>query len=219
VLLGLAVLVGLGAILFYELPLGTTLHTLKSHREQLLLYAESHYLVAVLSFITLYCVIAALSLPGDVPLTLLGGFLFGSLAGTLYVNIAATAGATLAFLAARYLLREWMEMRFGDRLRGIQNGFADNAFLYLLTLRLIPAIPFVLINLVSGLTRVEVGTYVRATALGMLPGSFIYAYAGRQLGTINSAAEAASPPVVLALTLLGLLAVGPIIYRAVMKGA
>jgi uncharacterized membrane protein YdjX (TVP38/TMEM64 family) len=218
VLLGGVMLVGFSVIFFYELSLGMMLQTLKANREQLLLYAESHYTVSVALFIALYCVVTALSLPGDVPLTLLGGFLFGSVAGALYVNIGATAGATLAFLAARYLLREWVETRFADRIRGFQKGFTDNAFSYLLTLRLIPAVPFVLINLVSGLARVELGTYVRATALGILPCSFVYTYAGRQLGTINSAGEVASPQVLVALTLLGLLAVIPVMYRFVTKG-
>jgi uncharacterized membrane protein YdjX (TVP38/TMEM64 family) len=152
-------------------------------------------------------------------LSLLGGFLFGSIAGTLYVNIGATVGATLAFLTARYVLREWVERRFSGRLLGFQKGFAEHAFSYLLMLRLIPIVPFVLINLVSGLTRVDLGTYMRATALGILPCSFVYTYAGQQLGTIHSVREVASLQVVLALTFLGLLAIAPVMYRLATKGA
>jgi len=133
--------------------------------------------------------------------------------GTVFVNVGATTGATLAFLAARYLLRDWVEQKFGDRLQPIQEGFAKNAFSYLMTLRLIPLFPFFLVNLVSGLTRVPLGTYIVATALGIIPGSFVYAYAGRQLGTINSLREIASPNVLLAFTLLGLLALVPVVYR------
>jgi uncharacterized membrane protein YdjX (TVP38/TMEM64 family) len=144
---------------------------------------------------------------------LAGGFLFGSLLGTLYVNVGATTGATLAFLASRYLLRDWVESKFGHRLRAIQDGFAKDAFSYLLTLRLIPLFPFFLINLVSGLTRMNAATYVAATSLGIIPGSFVYAYAGRQLGTINSLKEIASPNVLLAFTLLGALALMPVLYR------
>lgn len=146
-------------------------------------------------------------------MTLAGGFLFGSVVGTLYVNLGATTGATLAFLAARYLLRDWVESKFGDRIGPIQEGFSKNAFSYLMTLRLIPAFPFFLVNLVSGLTRVKVATYVIATAVGIIPGSFVFAYAGRQLGSINSLKEIASPNVLLAFTLLGLLALMPILYR------
>ena len=97
----------------------------------------------------------------------------------------------------------------------LQQGFAKNAFSYLLTLRLIPLFPFFVVNLVSGLTRMNVGTYVGATALGIIPGSFVYAYAGRQLGTINSLKEIASPNVIAAFVLLGLLALVPIIYKKV----
>ena len=131
----------------------------------------------------------------------------------LYVNIGATTGATLAFLAARYLFRGWVERRFGDRLAAFQEGFTQNAFNYLLTLRLIPLFPFFIVNLLSGLTRVRVGTYVAATALGIIPGSLAYTFAGRQLSTINSLAELASPRLLLAFTLLGLLFLMPVVYR------
>jgi uncharacterized membrane protein YdjX (TVP38/TMEM64 family) len=144
---------------------------------------------------------------------LAGGFLFGSFVGTLYVNVAATSGATLAFLAARYLLRDWVERKFGERLGPIQEGFAKNAFSYLITLRLVPLFPFFLVNLVSGLTRIRLGTYVLATALGIIPGSFVFANAGRQLGTINSVGEIASPRVLGAFALLGLLSLIPILYK------
>ena len=129
------------------------------------------------------------------------------------MNVAATSGATLAFLAARYLLRDWVERKFGDRLGPIQEGFAKNAFSYLITLRLVPLFPFFLVNLVSGLTRIRLGTYVAATALGIIPGSFVFANAGRQLGSINSLSEIASPRVLGAFALLGLLALIPILYR------
>jgi uncharacterized membrane protein YdjX (TVP38/TMEM64 family) len=135
------------------------------------------------------------------------------------VNIAATTGATLAFLAARYLLRDWVERQFGNRLAPIQDGFAKNAFSYLMTLRLIPIFPFFIVNLVSGLTRVKVGTYVLATALGIIPGSFVYANAGRQLGSINSLGEIASPRVLGAFALLGLLSLVPIAYKKFSKKA
>ncbi len=132
---------------------------------------------------------------------------------TLFVNIGATTGATLAFLTARYLLRDTVEQKFGKWLGPFQEGFAKNAFSYLLTLRLIPLFPFFVVNLVSGLTRVNVGTYVAATAIGIIPGSFVYAYAGRQLGTINSLKEIASPNVIGAFVLLGLLALVPVVYK------
>ncbi len=191
-----------------------SLERLVMQRDLLRAFADMHYAEAVLLFIGLYILGAALSLPGDVFLTMAGGYLFGSLAGTVYVNIGASIGATLAFLAARYWFRDWVDARFGDRLTGFQEGFSRNAFSYLLTLRLIPAVPFVLVNLVSGLTRVDVGTYVRASALGMLPGSFVFAYAGQELGMIQSPGEVLSPPVLLAFGLLALLSLAPAWYRS-----
>jgi uncharacterized membrane protein YdjX (TVP38/TMEM64 family) len=157
--------------------------------------------------------VTGLSLPGAVILTLAGGFLFGAVGATFFVNIGATTGATLAFLTARYLLKDTVEQKFGKWLGPFQEGFAKNAFSYLLTLRLIPLFPFFVVNLVSGLTRVRLGTYVAATALGIIPGSFVYAYAGRQLGTINSLKEIASPNVIGAFVLLGLLALVPVVYK------
>ena len=213
IVIALLLAAGIGAFFYFDLGQYLSLDALKTNRDSLLAYTESNFSVAVALFICVYIVQTAFSLPGGAILTLAGGFLFGSLLGTVFVNVGATTGATLAFLAARYLLRDWVETKFGDRLEPIQAGFAKNAFSYLMTLRLIPAFPFFLVNLVSGLTRVNLGTYVIATAVGIIPGSFVFAYAGRQLGTINSLGEIASPPVLLAFTLLGLLALLPIVYR------
>ena len=199
-MLGIFVGLSLAAFFYFDLGQYLSLDGLKSNRARLLAFTEANYPVAVAMFVLGYCVVVGLSLPGGAIMTLAGGFLFGSLLGTLYVNVGATVGATLAFLVARYLLREWVEQKFGSRLDAIQQGFARNAFSYL-------------INMVSGLTRVNVGTYMAATSLGIIPGSFVFAYAGRQLGTISSLKEIASPNVLLAFTLLGLLALVPILYR------
>ncbi len=212
VVLGLFAL-AVGAFFYFDLKQYLSLEALKANRNSLLAYTDAHYAAAVAAYILLYCLQTAFSLPGAAIFTVAGGFLFGSFVGTLYVNVAATSGATLAFLAARYLLRDWVETKFGDRLGPIQEGFARNAFSYLITLRLIPVFPFFLVNLVSGLTRIRLGAYVAATSVGILPGSFVYANAGRQLGTINSLGEIASPRVLGAFALLGLLALVPILYR------
>ena len=211
----LGLLVGLGVTAFFYFDLGQylSLDGLKANRDHLLAFTEANYPTAVAIFVLAYCAVVGLSLPGGAILTLAGGFRFGSVLGMLYVNVGATVGATLAFLVARYLLRDWVEQKFGSRLVPIQEGFAKNAFSYLMTLRLIPLFPFFLVNMVSGLTRVSVGTYVAATSLGIIPGSFVFAYAGRQLGTINSLKEIVSPHVLMAFTLLGLLALVPILYK------
>ncbi|MBI5777323.1 MAG: TVP38/TMEM64 family protein [Nitrospirae bacterium] len=203
----------IGAFFYFDLGRYLSLDSLKANRDNLLAFTETHYAASVAIFVMAYCLLVAASLPGAVFFTLAGGFLFGSVLGTVYVNLAATSGATLAFLAARYLLRDWVESKFGSRLASIQEGFANNAFSYLMTLRLIPLFPFFVVNMVSGLTRVSLATYVTATAIGIIPGSFVFAYAGRQLGTINSLKEIASPNVLIAFTLLGLLALAPIVYQ------
>lgn len=210
-----AALIALAIGVFFYLDLGRllSLTALKENRDNLLAFTDANFAAAVGIFIVAYATVTGLSLPGAAILTLAGGFLFGAVVGTLIVNVGATTGATLAFLTARYLLRDTVEQKFGKWLGPFQEGFAKNAFSYLMTLRLIPLFPFFVVNLVSGLTRVNVGTYVAATALGIIPGSFVYAYAGRQLGTINSLQEIASPNVIGAFVLLGLLALVPIVYK------
>jgi len=211
IILGIAI--AIGAFFYFDLGQFLSLNALQENRDYLLAFTEANYATAVGLFVLAYIAVTGLSLPGAVILTLAGGFLFGSVFGTLYVNIGATTGATLAFLTARYLLRDWVEQKFGNTLGPIQAGFSKNAFNYLMTLRLIPLFPFFLVNMVSGLTRVSLGTYVTATAIGIIPGSFVFAYAGRQLGSINSLQEIASPNVLVAFTLLGLLAMVPILYK------
>lgn len=202
-----------GSMYVFDLGQYLSLESVKEHRARLLAFTEHRYPIAVALFILTYVVVAGLALPGAAILTLTGGFLFGSVWGTVFVNIGATIGATLAFLAARYLLRDWVESKFGKWLGPLQMGVVQNAFHYLLTLRLIPIVPFFALNLVSGLTRMSVRTYVSATALGIVPGSFVYAYAGRQLGSINSLEEIVSPQVISAFILLGLLALTPVMYK------
>ena len=209
----LAIGVGMAAFFYFDLGRFLSLDALKENRDYLLSFTETHSAVAAALFVLAYVAVTGLSLPGAVILTLAGGFLFGALWGTLFVNLGATTGATLAFLASRYVLRDWVERKFGKWLGPVQQGFAKNAFSYLMTLRLIPLFPFFVVNLVSGLTRVNVGTYVAATALGIIPGSFVYSYAGRQLGTINSLKDIASPGVIGAFVLLGILALVPSLYK------
>jgi uncharacterized membrane protein YdjX (TVP38/TMEM64 family) len=205
--------IAVAAFFYFDLGRFLSLQALKDNRDYLLSFTETHSAAAAGLFILIYVAVTGLSLPGAVILTLAGGFLFGAVWGMLFVNLGATTGATLAFLASRYLLRDWVERKFGKWLGPVQKGFEQNAFSYLMTLRLIPLFPFFVVNLVSGLTRMNVGSYVIATALGIIPGSFVYAYAGRQLGTINSLKDIASPGVMGALVLLGLLALVPSLYK------
>lgn len=207
------------AFFIFHLDRYVTLAALKENKETLKAYTETHYNSTVILYILIYCLQTAISLPGAAILTLAGGFLFGALLGTVVVNVGATSGAVLAFLAVRYLLRDMVERKFGARLATIQRGFSENAFSVLLTLRLIPVFPFFLVNLASGLTRIPLGTYVAATAIGILPASLVYSNAGKQLGTINSVKDIASPQVLGAFALLGILALVPAVYQKFRKGA
>lgn len=215
VLIAVGIALALGASFYFDLGRFLSLEALKENRDSLLAFTDANFSAAVGIFILAYVMVAGLSLPGAVILTLAGGFVFGAGLATLFINVGATTGATLAFLSARYVLRDTVERKFGNWIGPFQEGFGKNAFSYLLTLRLIPLFPFFVVNLVSGLTRVSVGTYVVATAIGIIPGSFVYAYAGRQLGTINSLKEIASPSVIGAFVLLGLLALVPVVYKRV----
>lgn len=210
-------LTGISAFFFFDLNRHLTLASLQENRDALEQFTADHYIETVLLFILLYFIQTTFSLPGGVIMTLTAGFLFGALPATLYVNIGATSGAVLAFLGTRYLFRESVERRFGDRLKNILEGFNKNAMNYLLTLRLIPLFPFFLVNLASGLTRVRVTTYFVATTVGIIPGSFVFANAGKQLGTINSLGDIASTRVIGAFVLLGLLAFVPVLYKKFRK--
>ncbi|MGH7411043.1 MAG: TVP38/TMEM64 family protein, partial [Candidatus Methylomirabilis sp.] len=118
----------IGAFFYFDLGRYLSLEALKSNRDALLAFTDQHFASAVGLYIAIYCVVVAVSLPGAAILTLAGGFLFGSVLGTVFVNLGATTGATLAFLAARYLLRDWVEGKFGHRIGAIQEGFSKNAF-------------------------------------------------------------------------------------------
>jgi len=202
----LAVLaVVVAAFFYFDLGSHLSLASLQGNRDALHRYTDIHYPTAVLLFILFYAAQTALGFPGAAVMTLAGGFLFGTLTGAVYVNIGATSGATLAFLVTRHLLAEPVRRRFGTRLTALSAGFSRNPFRYLLTLRLIPLFPFFLVNLACGLTPMPLRTYVAATTIGMIPGSLVYTYAGRQLATLTSVADIASPQMLLALALLGVL--------------
>ncbi|HEV8539793.1 MAG TPA: TVP38/TMEM64 family protein [Nitrospiraceae bacterium] len=213
VIIAVLLAAAIGAFFYFDIHHYLSLESLKANRDRLLAFAEERYTTAVVIFVVSYCLFVATNLPGAVFFTLAGGMLFGAVLGTVYVNIAATSGSTLAFLASRYLLHDWVERKFGGWLGPFQEGFKQNAFTYLLTIRLIPIFPFFIVNVLCGLTRISLGTFVAATAIGIIPGTFVYAYAGQQLGRINSLQEIASPRVLLAFTLLGLLALAPLLYR------
>ena len=166
---------------------------------------QSHPLLVAALFFISYVVATALSIPGAVVLTLVAGAFFGLVWGTLLVSFASTMGATLAFLLARFLLRDWVQKKFADRLAAVNEGVAREGALYLFTMRLIPLFPFFVVNLVMGLTRIPVRTYFWVSQLGMLPGTIVYVNAGQELSRITSLSGIMSPRLLFAFALLGVM--------------
>jgi len=167
-------------------------------------YYQSHVLETVAGYFILYVLMAALSLPGAVPMTLIGGAIFGLLWGTVIVSFASTIGATLAFLVSRFLLRDWVQQKFGQHLRAINDGVEKEGGFYLFTLRLIPAVPFFVINVVMGLTPIRVRTFYWVSQVGMLAGTIVFVNAGTQLAAISSPSGILSPVLIGSFVLLGI---------------
>ncbi|WP_421302582.1 FAD-dependent oxidoreductase [Aeromonas veronii] len=192
---------------FFTLDLGRylTLGALQAQQAALAQWVDSHFVSASLLFVLIYVLSTALSLPGASLLTLGGSAVFGVAWGLLLVSFASSIGATLAFLSARFLLRDWVTARFGDKLTTFHSGMAKEGAFYLLSLRLIPVFPFFLVNLLMGLTPIRVSTYYWVSQLGMLPGTFVYVLAGSELGQLTSTGNILSPGLMMALTLLGLM--------------
>lgn len=214
----LLLLLAMGALVgtFFALDLDhyLSLTQLQAHQARLALWVDRHVVAASLLFLVIYVLTTALSLPGAALLTLAGSAVFGILWGLLLVSFASSLGATLAFLSARFLLRDWVETRFGDKLASVQAGMQKEGAFYLLSLRLIPLFPFFLVNLVMGLTPIRVSTYYWVSQLGMLPGTLVYVLAGSELATLTSTGNLFSPGLLAALTLLGLM---PWLMRALQR--
>jgi uncharacterized membrane protein YdjX (TVP38/TMEM64 family) len=210
--LSLVALVAITLFFYFDLGQFLTLAALKANRQSLLDYYAAHRLSMVAAFMAIYILTTALSLPGATILSLTAGAIFGSLMGTVYAIIAATIGATLAFLVTRYLLRDVVLNKFGDKLEGMNRELENRGFSYLLFLRLVPVFPFFLINLAAGLTRLPLRTFFLATMIGIIPGGFVYVNAGASLATIDSLAGIASPRVLGSFALLGLFALIPVLY-------
>lgn len=192
------------------------LAALKAQRNALLSYTESHYFTMLLIAVLIYTAAIALSIPGAIILSLAVGLMFGRWVGTAVIVFSATLGAMLVFLAARYLFAETVQKRIGGLAKKFIDGFNENAFNYLLFLRLIPFFPFWLVNLaVAALTSVSLRTYVLATFIGIIPGTFIFANLGQSLGRINSVRELFSIEIIGAFVLLGLFALVPLLIKKI----
>jgi pyruvate/2-oxoglutarate dehydrogenase complex dihydrolipoamide dehydrogenase (E3) component/uncharacterized membrane protein YdjX (TVP38/TMEM64 family) len=214
VLLLVAVLLGIVAFFVLGLDHYFSLAFLKESQASLATLREQQPLQLALGFFLVYVAVTALSLPGAVIVTLAGGAIFGLGWGLLLVSFASSVGATLAFLTARFLLRDSVQSRFGQRLADMDQGIQKDGAFYLFTLRLIPVVPFFVINLLMGLTQMKTWTYYWVSQLGMLAGTAVYVNAGTQLGQLNSLQGILSPGLLGSFVLLGLF---PLIARKVVE--
>jgi uncharacterized membrane protein YdjX (TVP38/TMEM64 family) len=190
-----------------------SLEAVKANRDGLLRFADAHFALALAIAFLAYAGAVAFSLPGGLVLSLAMGFIFGRWVGTLLVVIAATVGATLVFLAARYLFADAARRRLGPLGERLSAGFAENAFHYLLFLRLVPLFPFFLVNLATAFTKISLRTYVLGTLVGIVPGTFVYVNLGQTLGRIDSLSGLVSTETIGAFVLLGLFALVPVFVR------
>ena len=214
VLLLIAVLLGIVAFFALGLDRYFSLAFLKESQASLAALREHQPLQLALGFFLVYVAVTALSLPGAVIVTLAGGAIFGLGWGLLLVSFASSVGATLAFLTARFLLRDSVQSRFGQRLADVDKGIQKDGAFYLFTLRLIPVVPFFVINLLMGLTKMKTWTYYWVSQLGMLAGTAVYVNAGTQLGQLDSLQGILSPGLLGSFVLLGLF---PLIARQVVE--
>ena len=193
-------------ILFFVLDLQNflTLEYLKSSKALFISYYESNPILVLGSYFLIYVIMTAFSLPGAVWLTLGGGALLGLLTGTIVVSFASTIGATLAMLISRFLLHDWVQGRFAQQMRVINSGIKKNGGLYLFTLRLLPVVPFFVINMGMGLTPLRTLTFYWVSQLGMLPGTILYVNAGSELAKIESLGDILSPTLIGSFVLLGI---------------
>ena len=200
-----AVVVALVALFFqFDLQRFLNLEFLQAQRGTAVAFHQANPWLTSLGFLAAYIAITGLSLPGATILTLAAGAIFGLGLGTLIVSFASTIGATLAFLLARYLLRDLVQKRFEKPLGPINEGVRQDGAFYLFALRLVPAFPFFAINLAMGLTPLKVWTFFWVSQSGMLAGTLAYVNAGQQIGQLESLADILSPTLILSFALLGL---------------
>ena len=200
------------AFFAFDLDQILTLESIKSSQDQIAQWKSTQPIAVGVGFLLIYIAVTALSLPGAAVMTLAAGAFFGVVWGTVIVSIASTVGATLAFLVARFLLRESVQKRFGDKLQSLNDGIEKEGAFYLFTLRLVPIFPFFIINLLMGLTPIRTITFFFVSQIGMLAGTIVYVNAGTQLARIDSLSGILSPALLASFALLG---VFPIIAKKI----
>jgi len=215
--LGLALLGLLVFVLVRVVPI-LSLASVSTHQRELAAYGTAHPVGIAAIFVALYVAFATLPLPGAEILTIAAGALFGLVEGTVLVSFASSIGATLAFLLSRWWLRDMVRRRFAARIVRLSAGIEKEGAFYLFALRLIPVVPFFLVNLLMGLTVLRPLTFFWVSQIGMLPATIAYVNAGLQLGQIRSVSGIISPPVLLSFAALGLLPLGARFLVGALRG-
>lgn len=215
----LLLVAGFAAFFAFGLDRYVSFDMLRAHRSMLMEWVDAHEAAAAVLFTVVYAVATATSIPGGLVLSVAGGFLFGTWAGSVLIVIGATVGSTAVFLAARTALHDMLVSRAGPHLMKMKEGFHENAFSYMLVLRLVPLFPFWLVNLVPALLGVSLRSYVAATVIGIVPGTVVFASVGSGLGAIfdrggtPDAGILLRPEVLLPLLGLALLSLLPVAYK------
>jgi len=216
--IGLCVIL-LGTSLFYFLGPDDSLNLewLKDNQKPLETFYQTNGMTVIVGFVSLFLLIGLFLLPGATLLSVFSGAVFGLPLGPLLVSLGSTLGAVLAFFVARFILRNWVEEKFGERLNPIHEGLCKNDIHYMLVLRLVPLFPFFLVNIAMGVSPISWKVFMVGTLLGKLPATWIYANAGSHLANLQSLSDITSPRVLGALTLLSLLILTPVIYKKIQK--
>ncbi len=199
----------------YNLDSYFTFENLKAKKDDLAIFVDKNYILAVISFIGIYIVSVSFMIPIATVLTLAGGFLFGSVFGVLFVNIGATTGAIFSFLFSRYLVGKSVQKKYAKQLNTFNKELETNKYQYLFSLRFLPIFPFFLVNFLCGVTKLDLKAFIITTILGIIPGSFVYTYAGSQLSTINSISDIFSRNILYAFILLGALTLVPAVAKKI----
>ena len=198
------IVIFIASFFYFDLGRFFTLEYFKGQQQALQAYYAANPALTISSYMAIYIAVTALSLPGAAIMTLAAGALFGNLVGLIMVSFASSIGATLAFLVSRFLLRDYVQNKFGDKLKAINAGVEKEGAFYLFTLRLVPVFPFFVINLAMGLTPIKTLAFYLVSQVGMLAGTFVYVNAGTQIGKLESLQGILSPELLFSFALLGI---------------
>lgn len=208
------ILIVISIVLYMVLQQGDYLsfENLKQHRNALREFVDAHYAISLISFFVVY-ITTAFFLPGAIALSIVAGFLFGTWTGALSVIAGATMGALLSFLSARYLVRDFIQERFETYLKGFNREISAHGQNYLFFLRIVPIMPFFVVNYLAGITLISPLAFTLTTLAGMTPGAFVFAFAGKEIGSIEAPEDLLSSKLIIAFVLMAVLAVLPVTVR------